>query len=217
MAYLSLDGPDCRLLKGCVNRPDALSLKQLAQELIKFWQGVHQAYPGIRIGLISNYPNWDFSRQLSGYNGNNTDASGVTCEEILNKVYVALSAVGEKLDYVEIDNPYNYYVECNTRKGDAIHNGAKNLLAIQMWCGEHQADFHLIVNAEPRGQGGKAFHDLTVKYVRRLRQDGVFPDLFLIQSWYEQPTENLPETRADTFTNAARDTIRVIHELYPRS
>ena len=216
VAYLSLDGPDCRLLKGCINHPNALSLDELAQELAKFWKGVHEVYPEIRIGLISNYPNWDFSRELAGYNGHNTDRSGVTCEEILNKVQGVLQAAGEKLDFVEIDNPCNYYLEKKTRSGDAVHDGRKNLLAIQEWCQTNKVDFHLIVNAEPRGQGAKGFHDLTLEFIRRLRQDGVFPDLFLIQSWYKQPVKNLPESEADTFMNTARDTIRLIHGLYPR-
>jgi hypothetical protein len=57
---------------------------------------------------------------------------------------------------------------------------------------------------------------MTVEYVRTLRRDGVFPDGFLIQSWYDQPDRNLPETEAGTFTNTVRDAARLINEVFPR-
>lgn len=216
VACLSLDGPDCRLLKGIQKDPSALTLNQLAQEMVKFWKGVHAAHPDIRIGLISNYPNWDFSKDLLGRNGHNTAQSGHTTEEILNALHAALTAAGEKLDYVEIDNPANYYVETKTRAGKP-HSGPKNLLAIQQWCKKNNVRFHLIINAEPRDKGAKGFHGGTLDYIRRLHADGVTPDVFIIQSWYKQPDKNLPESDPNTFTNTARDAVRLIHKLYPSS
>ena len=44
----------------------------------------------------------------------------------------------------------------------------------------------------------------------------MFPDGFIIQSWYGKPDKNLPETEAGTFANTLRDAVRLINELYPR-
>jgi len=59
--------------------------------------------------------------------------------------------------------------------------------------------------------------DQTLAYIRRLRQDGVFPDCFTIQSWYKLPAEHLPEEGGYSFMHTARDAIRLIREFYPES
>jgi len=51
---------------------------------------------------------------------------------------------------------------------------------------------------------------MTVEYIRRLRRDRVFPDGFLIQSWYDKPDRNLPEI-AGFFTRDERHRIAFRH------
>ena len=53
--------------------------------------------------------------------------------------------------------------------------------------------------------------------LRRLRQDGVFPDCFTIQSWYKLPQEHLPEDGGHSFMHTARDSIRLIRQLFPQA
>ncbi|MDB4805265.1 hypothetical protein OAH16_01545 [bacterium] len=48
-----------------------------------------------------------------------------------------------------------------------------------------------------------------------MRRDGIYPDVFIIQSWYKQPNRNSPETEAFTFMNTAKDAIALIQKLYP--
>jgi len=86
---------------------------------------------------------------------------------------------------------------------------------LQKWCRQRDIRFSLIVNAEPRNAGAKGFHDLTCEYVRHLRRDGIFPDVFIVQSWYKEPGRNLPETVQYTFMNTAKDAITLIRKLYP--
>jgi hypothetical protein len=217
VSSIDLDGPVRQTVKGVVKHPDALELDGIAQEMVRFFKLVRERYPEIQVGLIPNLPNWDYTRELAGYNGHNTDGSGHTYLAALERISKALQASGDKLDFVEVDCPYNYYRETRTRKGDAPVDNAKKLLALQAWCEKNSAEFRLIVNAEHRGGGGNAFHDLTLEYVRDLRRDGVFPDGFIIQSWYNKPDKNLPETEADTFTNTLRDTVRLINELFPKA
>ncbi len=87
---------------------------------------------------------------------------------------------------------------------------------MQQWCYERGVHFNLIVNAEPRNEGEKGFYHWTTEYVRQLRRDGIFPDTFIIQSWYKQPEKHLPETQPYTFMNTAKDAIGLIQERYPR-
>jgi len=213
---MTLDGPVCRTVHGIINHPEAMTLDLIATELAKFFVLVGNRYPGIEIGLTPNLPNWDYSEDQAGYNGHNTDLSGITYVAVLERIEKALAAAGKQLDFVEVDCPFNYYRETRTRTGDAPVDNARKLRDLQAWCAERNTEFVLIVNAEHRGGGGQAFHDLTLEYVSRLRRDGVFPDGFLIQSWYDKPDKNLPETEAGTFTNAVRDTAQLINEMFPR-
>ena len=213
---VDLDGPVCRTVKGIIKDANALELEEAARELARFFSLVRRRYPGIKIGLIPNLPNWDYSEELAGYNGHNTDLSGHTYLAVLTAVCQALDEAGDQMDFVEVDCPYNYYREQRTRKEDAPVDNAKKLRALGQLCAEYDLEFRLIVNAEHRGGGGQAFHQLTTEYVRALRRDGVFPDGFIIQSWYDKPDKNLPETEAGTFTNTVRDAVRLINALFPR-
>ena len=213
---MTLDGPVCRTVRGIVNHPQAMTLDAIATELARFFALVRDRYPGIQIGLTPNLPNWDYSNDLAGYNGHNTDLSGHTYVAVLERIQQALAAAGERMDFIEVDCPFNYYRQTRTRTGDAPVDNPRKLLDLQAWCSERDIDFILIVNAEHRGGGGQAFHDLTIEFVRALRRDGVFPDGFLIQSWYDKPDRNLPETDAGTFTNTVRDAAQLINELFPR-
>lgn len=215
VASIHLDGPVRRMIKGQADNPNALNLDQIAQRMAQFWRRIHEKYPRIRIGLITNLPNWDYTRELAGYNGHYTDHSGFTYLEVLDKLHQALGRAGEKLAFVEVDCPYNYYREKETRAKDGPVDNPTKLLALGQWCAARRIGFHLILNAEPRGGGAQAFHDLTLEYIRRLRHDGVFPDVFLIQSWYKSPEKNLPESDKHTFMGTAKETMQLIRELYP--
>ena len=213
---IHLDGPIRRMIKGVQKHPRALALAEISKNLVGFWRKLRAKHPSMRIGLIVNLPNWDYSEELVGYNGHYTDQSGVTYAKALDAVHQALTKAGMKVDFLEVDCPYNYYREKRTRNKDAVVDNAGKFAAIQRWCEKQEVGFHLVVNAEPRKAGAQAFHDLTCEYLRQLRRDGIFPDVFIIQSWYEQPAKFLPETEAFTFMNTARDAIALIQELYPQ-
>jgi hypothetical protein len=215
VATLHLDGPVRRMITGIQDNPNAIPLDEVAARLVDFWQKIHAKYPQMRIGLITNLPNWDYTHEFVGYNGDYTDQSGVTYAEVLDAVNHALTEAGETLDFVEVDCPYNYYQEERTRYTDANVDNAGKLTELQAWCEAHDVEFHMIVNAEPRNAGAQGFHDLTVEYVRQLHQGGISPDLFIVQSWYPQPSEHSPETESYTFMNTAKDAIALIRTLYP--
>ncbi|MCX7014968.1 MAG: hypothetical protein NTW86_20850 [Candidatus Sumerlaeota bacterium] len=215
VASIHLDGPERRMIRGINPSANALSLDEVAAAMVDFWRKIRTAYPRIQIGLITNLPNWDYSDDLAGYNGHYTDQSGATYLHVLETFHKALAESGERIDFVEVDYPCNYYLETQTRKKDAPVDGKRIFLRLQEWLAQRHIGFHMIVNAEPRNLGAQGFHDLTLEYVRRLRRDGVFPDVFIIQSWYKEPADNLPETAPLTFMNTAADAMRLIRRLYP--
>ena len=217
ISSIHLDGPIRRMIQGVQDQPHALSLDQIAERLVGFWGELGSRYPDLRIGLVVNLPNWDYTRDFSGYNGHFTDRSGLTYAEALDAVHGSLSEAGMKMDFLEIDCPYQYYRETRTRKGDAAVNNAGKFAAIQRWCQERDIKLHLVLNAEPRNGGARLFHELTCEYVRHLRRDGIFPDVFVVQSWYREPEQNLPEDTPFTFMHTTREAIALIRDLYPNA
>ena len=217
---LHVDGAIRRMLDQAEGR-DGLSLEQAAAEVALFFKEFQQSYPETEIGLITNFPNWDYTTEFPGFNGHYTDRSGVTYAQALEAVHRTVGEVGRRIAFVEVDCPYNYYAAERTRNGDAPLDNAGKFLALQSWCKAREIRFHLVLNFDhltPFEEGqprDRALHDQTLAYVRHLRRDAVFPDTFIFQSWYTTPVKHLPETEPYTFTYTARAFIRLVRELYP--
>ncbi len=212
---LHLDGPVRRLIKGINKHLQAMSLQQVAERMVEFWQNIHRKYPGIEIGLIANLPNWDYTRQLPGYSGRFSDSTGYTYRQVLDTLYNTLTNAGEKIAFIEVDCPYNYYRKKRTLRNDGVVNNGQKLRALQVWCQQRNIQLHVIINSEASDNSPKTYHDNTLKYLLALRRDRIFPDKFLFQSWYDIPAENLPESGKYTFMNTVRDGIILLRALYP--
>ena len=224
MHALHLDGPVRRMLayegkKGC-----SLPLAKAAEELAVFIAECRAAFPGTQIGLITNFPNWHYTPEHPGMLGGYTQKSGVHYLDALEAVWRAAERHGTRFDFVEVDCPFNYYRATANRADPSrrVDNAAK-FKALQRWCEDKGIGFWLVVNFDTNPQkvaqkaelGNRLFHDNTLAYIRRLHQDGVFPDCFTIQSWYKLPEEHLPEEGGHSFMHTARDAIRLIRQLYP--
>ena len=93
---------------------------------------------------------------------------------------------------------------------------------MQNWCRGHGARLHLILNEDmnvyaKEADAARVFYENTLRYVVDLRRAGIFPDAFIIQSWYDVPEAHLPETGEWTFMRIARDTAALIERVYPRA
>lgn len=213
VASIHLDGPVRRQIKGVAKEPQAKSLEGIASELAQFYIAMHKKYPDMKVGLITNFPNWDYTRELPGVNGHFTDKSSKTYLQVLDAVESALRKVDQTIDFVEIDCPYNYYSATRTHHKDAAVDNAAKFRALHKWCTDRGIALHLIINA--KASSAKGFHDLTLAYIMQLRRDGIAPDAFIIQSWYKHPEAQLPEGAPNTFMNTARDAITQIHTWFP--
>ncbi|MBN2292631.1 MAG: hypothetical protein JXM70_09410 [Pirellulales bacterium] len=221
---LHIDGPIRRLM-GCPRKEkDGMKLEQAAEETAVFLAECRKTFPGTRIGLITNFPNWHYTPEHPGMLGMWTNSTGVHYRDALEAVYRAAREKGTRFDFVEVDCPLNYYraTKNRTEPSRPVNNAAK-FKALQQWCKQRDIEFWLIVNYDTNPQkvagkaklGNRLFHDETLTYIRRLRKDGVFPDCFTIQSWYKLPEEHLPEKGGYSFMHTARDAIRLIRELFP--
>jgi hypothetical protein len=72
----------------------------------------------------------------------------------------------------------------------------------------------MIVNAEPRRKGKDDFHYLSQEYVKIMRDNFIFPDTFMFQSWYKSPIAHYPEDKKYTFMNTAKNLISSTRKLY---
>jgi hypothetical protein len=207
--------------KGC-----SLSLEQASAEVAVFLAECRTAFPGTKIGLITNFPNWHYTPNHPGMLGTWTNSHGIHYHEALEAVYEAAKANGTGFDFVEVDCPWNYYrATANRSEPQRRVDNAAKFKALQQWCKERGVELWLVVNYDTNPQkvagkgelGNKLFHDNTLAYIRRLRRDGVFPDCFTIQSWYKLPDQHLPEEDGYSFMHTARDAIRLIRELYPQA
>lgn len=222
---LHLDGPIRRLMRCDRKENGGLSLEQTAEEIAVFLSEYRKDFPETRIGLITNFPNWHYTPEHPGMLGTWTERSGVHYRDALETVYQAACEKGTRFDFVEVDCPLNYYRATNNRADPSrqVDNAAK-FKALQRWCEERDLEFWLIINFDTNPQkvtgksdlGNRLFHNETLAYIRCLRNDGIFPDCFTIQSWYKLPTEHLPEDGGYSFMHTARDSIRLIRQLFPR-
>ena len=223
---LHLDGPVRRLL-GCPGKErDGLSLVQAAEETAIFLAQSRRSFPETQIGLITNFPNWHYTREHPGMLGSWTNKTGIHYHDVLEAVYEAARKRGTSFDFVEVDCPFNYYrATVNRTEPNRRVNNAAKFKALQRWCEDREIEFWLVLNFDTNPQqkagradlGNRLFHDETLAYIRRLHREGVFPDCFTIQSWYKLPAEHLPEDGGYSFMHTARDAVRLINELYPKS
>lgn len=222
---LHLDGPIRRMMRSDRETKRGLTLEETAEEIAEFLVESRRIFPETRFGLITNFPNWHYTPAHPGMLGTWTNRNGVHYRDALEAVYLAAKRKKTRIDFVEVDCPFNYYrATANRTEPTRRVDNAKKFKALQKWCEDREIEFWLIVNFDTNPQkvankpelGNRFFHDNTLAYIRRLRRDGIFPDCFTIQSWYKLPGEHLPEDGGYSFMHTARDSIRLIRELYPQ-
>ncbi len=226
---LHLDGAIARTVGNFPSAPNAqwkkstLSMPQAACEIAEMFAEIRRARPDIKIGLVPNLMNWNFSPTAPGALGDWSRETKLDYRDILEAICAALAERGDRLDFIEIDAPYNYYkLKTSPRTGAPI-NGAQMLREVEQFCRARGIAFHLIINCEPRepfgdfapdaapeelAKGANIFRQGVLDYLAAIKRDRITPDMLIIQSWYRAPARNLPIDAPDTFTAIARDAIK---------
>ena len=226
---IHLDGPDYRMLKGMHKTPESgLTLEELAQELLVFYQDVHKKYPDIKIGLIVDPKAWDYDEDTAGFLRYYTQKSGLYLEDVINTIYDKLNKADEKIGFIELDCPYPYYIK--KRSLDHVDFDCPDIFRrLQKWSNERKLPFMVVVNTEPKFPGDiKTFDDEKriatdiayredcLEYISKLHADGIRPDWILLESWYSTPTKNVPETEEGTFFHTTNECIKHIRKVFAK-
>ncbi len=228
---LHLDGAIARTIGNFPSAPNAewkqstLSMPEAAREIAELFTEIRRARPGIKIGLVPNLMNWNFSPTAPGALGDWSRETKLDYRDILEAVSAALAERGDRIDFIEIDAPYNYYKLKTSPRTGALIDGAQLLREVEQFCRARSIVFHLVVNCEPREPFGDFAPDATpgelaggagvfrrglLDYIAAVKRDGITPDMLIIQSWYRAPARNLPAGAPDSFTGIAREAIRQI-------
>lgn len=220
---LHLDGAVVRMLRGVGSPPNPgapcrYELPRVAAEMAALYGELRRHDPALRIGLVPNLMNWDWSEEVPGALGQWSRESGVRYRDALEAIRLALLRNGDKIDFIEVDAPYNYYILAASPLTGRKFDGPALLREVQAWCRERGIAFRLIVNCEPRTpfgdfaatastgemrQGAARFREGALAYLARLRPDGIEPDGVIFQSWYRTPSTLLPLAEPLSFTGIA--------------
>lgn len=133
--------------------------------------------------------------------------------------YIALTdfldtvdARGEKIDGVEVDNPYEYY----TGKGSADDeiDWAARLADLENVVKSRGLKFNIIINSEGGNTSPLLFYFYTMEYIKMYLGNGGAPDTITVESWYTYPDKTLPESERNTLFRTACDVYDFTENFY---
>ena len=210
--YLS---PDCIIKRVTGILPNStanLSMEQAFDAAALYFTGIHKKYPNIKIGYLVNFPNWHFEfRGIMHYGtagGSYTKKSGYTFDKVLSEISGRLKPFGEKISFVEVDNPYKpYYLSTSIASlpGITLDNPAM-LTALEQYCHENGMDYGLIFNsASGGGISNKAYYDESLLFFDDYLAGHGIPDFLTVESWYKYPDKTLPASDPYSFMYLLRD------------
>ncbi len=211
--YLSPDGLIKRVTKVLVPEEQPhITMEEAFDASVAFFQEVRRKYPNIRIGYLTNFPNWDFFYDGTLHYGTNNGIfsyrTGYRFDQVLDEINTRLKAVGEKIAFVEVDNPYKpYYVKTEEPSRPGItFNNREMLKALEQYCHDNDMAYGLIFNsAAGGGTSNQAFYEETMDFLDVYCAEVGIPDFLNVESWYTYPDTNLPEDTPYTFMNLLKD------------
>jgi hypothetical protein len=205
LSFLTLDGPISRTLKTGRDDNCGFSVEESAQALVAYVAAVRAAQPAVEIGWLVNFPNWSYG-DVSAYQCATKDYGNL--EAVFEVVMAALDSAGEHLDYLMIDQPYDYAMglqESNCHSDPSAVDWVGRSLALEAQARSHGLKVGQIYNSSRGGNTSNAlFAADTVAWATAHHQAGARPDIRMVSSWYTHPDTVLPEDLSETFTATAR-------------
>jgi hypothetical protein len=188
-AYLNVDGPFKTSVRG--TRPELEdrgfeTFERAASELVDYVLEMRAEVPDLGVRVITNFPNWRWKGAPSI-----TGADWGDYHDALTVLVDAFRSRGVPLTGIMVDHPSGYgHVERLFDLRDEVR--ARDL------------EFHVIVNSESGQRSGEAFARETYAYLLTLQRAGLDPDGYNVESWYEYPQQNVPETDDATMSGLVR-------------
>lgn len=204
LAYLSLDGPISRTVASGRDDNCGFTVEASAEALVRYVSTVRAAQPDLQIGWLVNFPNWSYG-EIAAYQCATKDYGDL--QEVFEVVMRAMADAGEHLDYLMIDQPYDYAMglqESNCHSQPETVDWLGRSLALEAQARSHGLKVGQIYNSSRGGSTSNAlFHSDTVAWATAHHTAGGRPDIRMVSSWYTYPDIVLPEDGADTFAATA--------------
>ena len=99
---------------------------------------------------------------------------------------------GEKIDGVEVDHPYSYYIGENSV--DPEIDWTVRVADLEATVKERGLKFNMIINSEGGLKSSAHFYGETIEYIKLYLKNGGNPDTVTVESWYPYPDSTVPES-----------------------
>ena len=222
--YLVLDGPVRRLLypgadrgRGEYRGPQEglASVEAAAAEVAAYMRAWREAYPGVQFIVLTNFPNWGWKGRPAYWASGPGDMYWGDYHEVLSALLDRLETEGLRPAGVRADNPYEYtlgempvplphYPEPSRQPGDT--DWLARLLDLEAFVKSRGYPFDVIFNSKKGGhESDEAFSRRTLAFIDLYGGHGGRAHRYVIQTWYEHPSEVGPETTPYTLTHLIRE------------
>lgn len=220
---LVFDGPIRRTAEGMMAGGCEMPLDVVLDELVEVI-GLYRTFlPAAQVGLLTNFPNWSYG-DWPAYHGDFHDWGDY--QEILELVYEALEAGAERIDFVQVDNPYDYATAAVPAHPQSTidptqYDWVARILALERQVASFEdVDFHMIYNSACTGAPTDArFCRESLAWASLYAARGGAPEAAMFQSWYwyVKPTDPVPsntitETQPNTFMSIPYTWLRLNDE-----
>lgn len=193
VTYIALDGPISRTI--ATGRPNncGFTLNQSIQELVDYMKTFHETRPEVKIGIIVNFPNWDYGDYP--YTNLAHDESWGDYEEVLEETIAAVEAAGEEIYFVRVDRPYREVTYINGV------DWMQRIMLLRDQVTSHNIRFGVIFNsAQAEKISDQAYYENALTYITMYQnRSETLPHDIVLQSWYTRPSRILPENEPYTF------------------
>ncbi len=206
---LDMDGPIRRMLFPDNKQSSYHTLESAVRELgevVRMWR---DAVPGIRINLLSNFPNWAWG-DTPAYFAIDGEPNGYGhYEDVLDAIANESQRSGLYFDGLTIDNPYDYATGRAQSNQPALIADVDWMARVRDVAASARAmgmDVHMIFNTNG-GRTAETYAAQTLALIDLYHQEVGIPDGYWIQSWYTLPGPWLPESLPNTMTNIVLQTL----------
>ncbi|MCL2159232.1 MAG: hypothetical protein FWH48_07485 [Oscillospiraceae bacterium] len=197
-----------------------LSKEQANENLIAYFDAIHEKFPDIKLYFLFNFPNWGWKGNPA-YRTENGDAMYMgDAYEVYNLVVPAFRAAGIPLAGFVVDNPYEYavgreYPPAENRSGADVRNidWVGRILELEAMVRSDGMEFIVIFNSQQGGgEHSGTFARNTVRYIDMYLDRGGRPDGYELQSWYPNPEQWLPEDDDKTMSGTVKAAAELLKE-----
>lgn len=184
-------------------------------EVMKLWREI---LPDVQFNFITNFANHSW-KKYPAYTKGYTDSKygdGNAYDDFI-AVTKAADDAGIPFYAVIVDNPYDYAEADNPSNQDfdpASVDWYARILDIEKETKKLGLKFGIFFNCETCGMHGSEgeYYKHTMEYINKYTKRGGDPDIYFIQSWYDNPEKTFPETKEYTQSYITAAVIRQVKE-----